>query len=411
MTEDIAKCLSADSFYAEWALVQFQCNQINFPGHESDLKQALRDLDVPELAGCLVWVPWEQFRDVKVLGHGKTATVYRTTVGNADGRGVAVVEHDVKDVNVEQWKQLMVKGEDTWLNYRLGWEEGSESTVMLREAENTLIKEMILTAHIFFHSYFTRMATTIGLSRNPSTSRYVVVMHDYDSEWFEELCARCWSVDPERRPTAQEVFEELVEHTSNPVDDEWVLGQETLRWLEERRRRWAMEKDEQAAEADLNELGIVEEEDRRVNGGLGMRSLFHPFTELEKYALEGEIDIYFEMPNGSEGSSSAGSNKSPTTPLSSKRSKLKPLLPNRSSKSSPASAKQSTPTTPTTSPRKPEMLPQIMVTSPTMEPGSRPTVVIHPAMPHKPRKFGRAKRLFRKLSCISRISDSEFEGA
>ncbi|RUS13649.1 kinase-like domain-containing protein [Endogone sp. FLAS-F59071] len=414
----VARRLFADTPYTSWGQIQIECNRLNFPGHSAEVERALRTLGLPELAGCLVWVPWDRLEDVEELGRGGFATVYRGTIRSMDERGFAVMGYDKRKVDVEEWRRLLARGEDTWWNYHVRWERTKEWKVALKEVDNFLINEMILTAHISFHSNFTGMATMIGLTRNPITFRHVMVMLYYpkgnmesasflslpDSwpavcqrarrlarslreihhlglthgdihganvvfdaaedpldlypniidvglgkpigesrgaegvygrlqclppemiygehstqasdvyclgillwqnvtrvppkgtaanlwrkdgmredpvpglpRWYEELYCQCWNVDPKKRPTAQEVLERVVEHVGNPEDDEWVLGEETVQWLEERRRSWEEEKKKSLVNGMTDSFPSTQ-------------SSFFTLTELEKYTREIKID-------------------------------------------------------------------------------------------------------------------------
>lgn len=453
----VARRLFAGTPYTSWGQIQIECNRLNFPGHSAELERALQTLGLPELVGCLVWVPWDRLKDVEELGRGGFATVYRGTIQSVDERGFAVMGHDKRKVDVEEWRKLLARGEDTWWNYHVRWEGTKEWKVALKEVDDFLINEvgisllasahhnegshhnppfsfpqMILTAHISFHSNFTGMATMIGLTRNPQTLRHVMVMLYYpkgnmespsflslpDSwpavcqrarrlarslreihhlglthgdihganvvfdaaedpldlypniidvglgrpigesrgaegvygrlqclppemiygehgtqasdiyclgillwqnvtrvpprgtaanlwredgmredpvpglpRWYEELYSQCWNVDPKKRPTAQEVLERVVEHVGNPEDDEWELGEETLRWLEERRRSWEEEKTQGSGTTDSYP---------------STKSSFFTFTELEKYTREIKLDSKHEEESSKIKTSSTG---------------------------------------------------------------------------------------------------------
>ncbi|RUS15784.1 kinase-like domain-containing protein, partial [Jimgerdemannia flammicorona] len=127
----------------ESAKLYIQANRLRFPGHAKELKFHLRKLGVPELADYLVWVPFNQLIDMRAMEGGEDGftTVFRATVRGADPEVDAYV-------------------------------------VVLKEFYESMVPELLTTTHLSYHAPSLSHPRLLGLTRDPSTSRYHT-LHSY----------------------------------------------------------------------------------------------------------------------------------------------------------------------------------------------------------------------------------------
>lgn len=69
-------------------------NKMNYPDPGDEIiRKHLITLGAPQLVEYLVWIPYKRFTNIRMLGRGGFATVWRGTVRALDERGIILPEY------------------------------------------------------------------------------------------------------------------------------------------------------------------------------------------------------------------------------------------------------------------------------------------------------------------------------
>ncbi|RUP47419.1 kinase-like domain-containing protein, partial [Jimgerdemannia flammicorona] len=140
---------------------------LNHPGHEDTLRFHLAKLGLLDLADYLVWIPYESFNDVQVLGKGGFSTVYKAWLDSVDSRGFAVLE----------------KADIGW---KVGFDGEMKAHFALKEVNLKLIQEVVLSTYLAFCGVLSTIGL-IGLSQGPS-GHYLMIMDYAEEGSLEKRC-------------------------------------------------------------------------------------------------------------------------------------------------------------------------------------------------------------------------------
>ncbi|RUS33722.1 kinase-like domain-containing protein [Jimgerdemannia flammicorona] len=90
--------------------------KLNFPDREQQLKGCLHALEVSdELSNYLVYIPFERFKNIGTISHGRFSTTLRGTVSSEDLRGFASSpNHDMP----ERWEEENKRSDDNHYDYQ-----------------------------------------------------------------------------------------------------------------------------------------------------------------------------------------------------------------------------------------------------------------------------------------------------
>ncbi|RUP46653.1 kinase-like domain-containing protein [Jimgerdemannia flammicorona] len=145
-------------------------NNMNFPTDKEQFMIHLEKLKLQKLYQHLVWVPFELFSDVAPLGKGRISTVYRGTVRWALFKFASFCE--LSEVGSRKY------------SYNLNNQE-TERQYALKEFYPEMNTEVMLTAYISLVSETSINMELIGLSYNPATDKYLMVM-EYGDKNLEQ---------------------------------------------------------------------------------------------------------------------------------------------------------------------------------------------------------------------------------